>query len=368
MTAVLLLVACRTDPIVAAERFFATRPVYERPLDAGRAPADLDLRASSCGACHPDAYAEWQVSTHAHAWKDPQLQAEMTKSENRWMCQNCHAPLMVQQAAWPSALVDGDVEKPVWVENPAFDEDLREEGITCAACHLRDGVIHGPTGVATSAHETRADADFTGTGLCERCHEATATYPGKGFVCTFQTGTELAAGPYGQGGATCQMCHMPAVTRPDGTLAHRHWWPGGGIPKVAGVGPPADALPVGLRVAVAQEGAELRVDLVNAAAGHMLPTGDPERFYRVALTFDTGASWEHRIGQTWEWWPEPKKLADNRIPPGTSRAERVPVPPGATAVELVVTRHRMTAEAAAFHHLDGYPTDAEVERRTIPLR
>ncbi len=29
-------------------------------------------------------------------------------------------------------------------ENPRFDAELQQEGVTCAACHVKDGVIYGP--------------------------------------------------------------------------------------------------------------------------------------------------------------------------------------------------------------------------------
>jgi hypothetical protein len=297
----------------------------------------------------------------------------MTKSENRWMCQNCHTPLLVQQQRWPTDLVDGDVERPVWVENPSFDEELQQEGITCAACHLRGGVIVGPTGAPTDAHPTAADPSYTNETFCLRCHQATATYPGKTFTCTFHTGEEWAAGPYGKAGQPCQTCHMKEATDEAGKTHRRHWWAGGGLGKVAGVYPPPEALPPGLVVTAVRDGADLRVDLVNANAGHMVPTGDPERFYWIELTFrdETGAAigapWTTRVGQTWEWWPTPRQLGDNRVPPGGQRTERAPIPAGAVDAALVVTRNRMTPETRDYHHLGDYPIGAEVKREIIPL-
>lgn len=118
----------------------------------------------------------------------------MKKSGNRWMCRNCHTPLLVQHAEYPVGLEGGDVEKPLLVGGERADLALREEGITCAACHLRDGVIVGPTGRGAEAHPTRADASFRMPNICLRCHQAVAEYPGKQFVCTFRTGEEWAAG------------------------------------------------------------------------------------------------------------------------------------------------------------------------------
>lgn len=364
-----LLAACAheaVDPLAATRAFSATRPVYEQPLADGlEAPAGLGLLAKDCGACHVDAYAEWRSSTHAHAWTDRQLQEEMKKSENRWLCQNCHTPLLRQQARWPVGLDGEDVEKPRWVDNPAPDAALQAEGVTCVACHLRDGVIVGATGVSTPAHPTRADATFRSADLCLRCHQAVATYPGKTFTCTFRTGEEWAAGAFA--GTPCQGCHMP----PRASGGHTHGFPGGGIPKEAGLVP--QEFPAGLDVTTEVRDGALVLGLVNARAGHRVPTGDPERFYLVRARFLDAAGaevgvHEERIGQVWEWWPTPRQLSDNRLAPQERRDVSVPIPAAAAEIELVVTRHRMTEEARDYHHLDGYPIAAELLRRRIPAR
>ncbi|HND28892.1 MAG TPA: hypothetical protein PLA94_02800 [Myxococcota bacterium] len=353
------------DPFAASQQFLAGRPIYEQPLGDGRVvPEGLpSLSAASCGGCHTEIYAEWKVSTHAMAWVDPQLQAEMTKSENRWLCQNCHTPLQVQHAQLPVGLIDNDVEKPRWATNPHYDAALQQEGITCAACHVRDGVIQGPTGVKTSAHPTAKDESFLSADLCLRCHQAVAEYPGKTFTCTFRTGEEWAAGPYKN--TPCQGCHMPAVERPSATGAasstgHRHWFPGSGIPKFAGIEPPEGVFPPGVSASAAWTDGKIRLQLSNSQAGHRVPTGDPERFLLATVIFvdekgvELGRQ-EERLGQTWEWWPTPKKLGDNRLAPGESRELVWEPPPGTTTARLSVGRYRMTEEAAKYHNLVDYP-------------
>ena len=206
------------ENLAATEAFLASRPQYERPLDDGFTPVPglPDLSAKTCGGCHAALYEEWRVSTHALAWVDPQFQAEIKKSDNRWMCVNCHTPLLSQQPVWAVGLLDGDVERPRRVPNPMFNASFQDEGITCAACHVRDGVIHGP-GVSKGApapHPVQVDPDFSSSAVCERCHQAVATYPGKGFVCTFDTGEEWRAGPYPAQGKDCRTCHMPSTERP----------------------------------------------------------------------------------------------------------------------------------------------------------
>lgn len=370
--------ASSAAPRAQAEAFFAQRPIYEQPAaPSGPPPAGLpDVTAETCATCHPDHAAEWRLSTHAHAWVDRQLQAEMTKSENRWLCNNCHTPRLDQMAQWPVGLIDGDVERPIWADNPDFRPAFRDEGIGCAACHIRDGVILGPRGLPTDAHPTRRDANLTSEGVCLRCHQAVAEYPGKSFTCTFHTGEEWAAGPAGRAGQPCQTCHMPVVSRPSAIggpvrESRRHGWPGGGIPKEAGVYPPADWLGPGLQVRAEGEAARVRVHLDNVA-GHAVPTGDPERFYQIELAFyaaDGSAlpGWTHRVGQVWTWWPTPEKQSDNRVMPGTSQTLDAPRPPDAARATLRVTRHRMTPEAAAHHALDGYPIAAPVLEVPVAL-
>lgn len=364
--------------LAAVRAFHATRPRYETPLDAGvTVPKGVgSLSARDCGACHTAIYEEWRVSTHAAAWTDRQFQAEIGKSGNRWLCLNCHTPLLVQHDVWPVGLEGDDLERPKLIPDPVFDAALREEGITCAACHVVDGVIHGP-GVAVDApHAVQADAQFTSEKLCERCHQASATYPGKTFACSFGTGDEWRAGPYPAEGKDCRTCHMPAVERPAAAggavrTVRSHWWRGAGIPKEAGGGPPPEANPPGLGLDARWDATGLVVVATNANAGHQLPTGDPERFVRVDVRFSdaagapVGEPWSARIGQTWEWWPVAKKLDDNRLAPRESRTWTLQPPPGAAAATLEASSHRMTDDTAAFHALEGYPRS--VVTHTIAL-
>lgn len=363
--------------------FLATRPIYEQPLVTSLAPpAGLPSNsAASCGACHTEIYQEWAASTHGHAWTDRQYQAEITKSGNRWLCLNCHTPLLAQQDLWPVGLIGDDVEAPQLVPNPTFDPALREEGITCVACHLREGEIHGP-GVSqgAAAHPVQADPAFRDHSLCLRCHQAVATYPGKGFVCTFRTGEEWREGPYDEQGQGCVDCHMPRITRPHAVGAPpreggRHTWRGAGIPKVAGVPPvdtndPLNGPPPGLGLSATWQGGTLTLDLRNEHAGHRLPTGDPERSVIVTVKFFTGDAavgepYEHRMGQTWTWWPTPSKEGDNRLAPKASRRLEVPSPAGADRAVVTAISRRISEETATYHQLGDYPRELLTHQLTL---
>jgi hypothetical protein len=362
--------------LARTEAFFAGRPPFERPLDPGLSPvAGVGSgSAEACAACHAEIAAEWALSTHAHAWVDRQYQAEITKSGNRWLCLNCHTPLLAQQDLWPVGLQAGDVESPLLVPNPAFDAGLRDQGITCAACHVVNGVIHGP-GLPDSAapHPVEADPRLRGDAVCHRCHQAAATYEGKGFACSFRTAEEWAAGPWAAEGVGCVDCHMPRVERPAATggpvrSVARHWWRGAGIPKVEGVHPPVEANPPGLGLRGAWSGGVVVVDAENARAGHMLPSGDPERRVVLELRFfaedgsPVGEPWSHAFGQAWEWWPVARKVGDDRLGPREARRFEVPAPAGAARAELTATSRRMSDEAVAHHGLEGYPVALETHR------
>jgi nitrate reductase cytochrome c-type subunit len=364
--------------LAATQAFLAARPRFEQPLADGLAPArdvhgaPLAMDAASCGSCHATAYAAWRTSTHAHAWVDPQLQAEMTKSGNRWLCANCHTPLLRQQGTWVVGLEDDDVERPRVVPNPAHDAALQAEGVTCVACHLREGRIVGTgrTGAAgASAHALTVDPELGTSAFCGRCHQAEARYPGKSFACTFTTEAEWSASWAAEAGIACQGCHMAK----DGAGAAGHAWPGSGLAKVVGQDPAAQPAPrLDARIDRTGTVPVVAVSLTNVFAGHPVPAGDPERFLEVRVEWRGSGGRVLRtdraeVGQRWTWWPEPRQVADERLAPRASRTWRWPAPAGATGVVVTLRRARMRPEAAAFHSLDGYPVAMDVESRELDL-
>ena len=369
--------------------FYATRPLVEQPFPLQRVPRGLSsLSASECGSCHGEIYREWRQSVHAQAWSDPQFQGELHKQPGvEWMCVNCHTPLRNQLDSLVVALHDGDVERPMRRANPDFDPALKGEGITCAACHVRDGAVEGPFGDTSAPHAVRFNPAFRSADLCLRCHQAVQSYPGKNFICTFRTGDEWREGPHATRGQICQDCHMPEVKRslvPGGPVRRTglHGWIGSRLRKgdetspalwdsmaariLPGVALHADpAPPLGSGSAAAW-----RVIAVNANAGHRLPTGDPERSVWVQLAAigergDTLAQVEHRIEQRYQWEPTVKLLADDRLAPGESTAVtlRYRVPGGAYRLVARAVNSRISDANADYHRLpSSYPRRAEVAR------
>ncbi len=395
IAALVLLVGCGTAappvptptatpaPTVAdARAFYASQPSYFQPVPHQEPPVGLpDLRAETCGACHRAIYDEWKVSTHARAWEDdPQFQAELHKSREGdgdvgWLCVNCHTPLENQLPRLVAGVRGDALDQPIYVDNPSFDPVLQDDAITCAVCHVRDGAVLGPFGSDAAPHPVKKAPELLAVETCTVCHQASVHLPSIGLACAFETGDEWRAGPYDDEGRTCQSCHMPEVQRPlvDGgaeRATRRHWFGGSLIPKKPAFEAEVAALraiyPEGLAVAWAEEpvlaatGGTVRVAIENAQAGHMLPTGDPERFLRIEVRLvraeEVLAAESARIGQRWEWHPVAKKLDDNRLKPRERRVLDFALPaapPGEYTLQLEASKWRLSEENLAYHDLVG---------------
>lgn len=355
------------------------------PAGAPIPPGVGDGSAAACGACHPAIAAEWAASTHAHAWTDRQFQAERAKDPAvAWLCDNCHTPLARQQPVLSRST--GAPRAPERSPNPAFSPTLQAEGVTCLSCHWRPAGIAAVHADADAPHPLVVDPALREVGTCTGCHQATARLE-PALVCTFDTGAEWeAAAP----GKTCVECHMPRVTRAHATGAPvreggRHLWPGGLIPKEpwtdAEAALFADWVPgVALRVdaptqATPGQPVTVRLHLLHNGAGHRVPSGDPERFLRLdaeargpdgAVLARTG----YRVGQVWEWWPEARRLSDNRLHAGEDRVVDFTfvMPDAPVSLAVVLEHHRISAANAAHHGLDGYPTHRRVAESFATIR
>lgn len=383
----------RAPTIADARKFYATQPRFLRPVPHSEVPEGLtDLRAETCGLCHTEIYDEWRISTHARAWlDDPQYLEELKKTtalegrDSGWICMNCHTPLESQLPRLVAGLSEGNRGRPIYVDNPNFDAALQDEAITCATCHVQDGVVLGPYGNTNAPHPVRRSQELLSAGLCTQCHEANESLPDIELACVFDTGTSFAAGPAAAEGKVCQDCHMPEVDRslttPDYPVrrTRRHWFGGSLIPKKpefeAEMVPMREAFPDGARIAWVERpeslppGARARLTfaITNAEAGHTLPTGDVERFLLVtARVVDaTGTPLAERVerfGTRYQWEPTVRKLEDNRLAPRETRTfslEFTAPESGSLTLTLEGSNHRISAENFAYHALEG---------RSVPSR
>jgi hypothetical protein len=284
------------------------------------APAEASLDAGQCARCHNKQLREWSTSLHRRA-ASPGLYAQVDHGfagADIESCQRCHAPLAEQQPVIrPGQRRDaGDDRDRTYAPNPAFRADLRDEGVSCAACHVRDWYRHGPPGLAPSllpipSYPLRQLAIYERADFCLPCHQLPPRLAvnGKPLLNTYK---EWLEGPYMARGVGCQSCHMPN---------REHTF--------LGVHDPAT-----FRQAIELTGTARRAEggqvtvlasLKNIGAGHYLPTtSTPAAWLKIELLDVagrpiTGARAAQRIGRDVSYDGSWHERSDTRIPPGATR-------------------------------------------------
>ena len=283
---------------------------------AALGPAQASLSSRQCGRCHAKQVREWQGSIHAAA-VSPGLIAQTAHlaGDDAESCRRCHAPLAEQQAELRPAQ-EGVAGADVYRKSPFFDGALYAEGLTCAACHVRGGVRHGPAARAPSlltlpGYPLRELPVYERSDFCVGCHQL----PGRIAVAgrpLLDTYREWLLGPYMKRGVQCQHCHMPN---------REHTWKGVHDPETFRQGIAVTA--IAARTAGGTVSVRARVE--NVGAGHYLPTTPtPAAWLEIELVdgdgrIVAGAVARKRIGRhirsTTEGW---KELEDTRIAPGAA--------------------------------------------------
>jgi hypothetical protein len=229
----------------------------------GKAPEhwsalEKDIRPEACGSCHQQQYADWKQSLH-HKAMGPTvlgqlLDMELDAPALSITCQRCHAPL-AEQIPY--------LEKGV--HNPVYQEGFREQGLVCAACHVRGNQRFGPPPRKPMAEGAPhggfiVKTEYESPAFCASCHDFT---PGGGMhgKLVQETAEEWRRTPFAAEGKTCQSCHMPD---------RRHLWKG-----------IHDSAMVSSAVSIQAQfdpqlkpGDSLRalISLTNVGAGHRFPT------------------------------------------------------------------------------------------------
>lgn len=250
-------------PLALVLLVLAGAPLFSR----GRAPVVTGstgpaLSARECQGCHEREYQEWAGSRHAQAWSNALFTESFRESGSPW-CVNCHAPLAEQR----SQHFLGEGGPP----------GLLEEGVTCAACHLRDGVIltgREPSQAAQEVHPVRLERELGTAEFCGGCHEfplpeVSASVGPAPHLLMQQTLTEWRASRAARRGERCQSCHMAGGS---------HAFPGGhALEWVRGA----------LELTWQWRGRSRVCAVVRSRnAGHAVPTGDLFRRLRLRLCED----------------------------------------------------------------------------------
>ena len=306
-----------------AEQQFLERH-WGRPIPPqGPAPKrfsalEASLSAESCGACHPVQYQDWRTSLHAKAMGPGVFGQTVDLIESdastAMLCYSCHAPLAEQSAKMPAA-------RGRFVPNQRFQGALQEEGLTCAACHVRAHQRFGPPprpgspGLtlprAQLPHNAFASSTaFERAEFCSSCHQFAPddlALNGKLIENTF---AEWKEGPYAAEGRQCQDCHMPD---------RRHLWRGIHDPEMVKQAV-AVTLRVDRRASRPGEMVEAMVTVTNKGAGHMFPTYvTPQVYVRAELVDAAGravpGTLEEQIIGRGISLDLSRELYDTRIPP-----------------------------------------------------
>ncbi|MBZ0237385.1 MAG: c-type cytochrome, partial [Deltaproteobacteria bacterium] len=270
----------------------------QREAPAALGPVQAALSSKQCGRCHAKQLREWQGSLHAGA-ASPGLMGQVMRLEKPAevkSCMRCHAPLAEQQ---PKSAV--------------LDEALQAEGLTCAACHVRDGVRHGPPDRAPSllplpGYPLRELAVYERADFCIGCHQL----PGRLAVAgrpLLDTYREWLLGPYMKRGIQCQHCHMPN---------REHTWKGVHDPETFRQG-----FAIAASATRRDDGiVSVHARMGNVGAGHYLPTTPtPAAWLSIELVDAKGKPIpgtfvERRIGRHLRFRKAFEEVEDTRIPPG----------------------------------------------------
>ncbi len=280
-----------------------------------------------CGSCHSQQHAQWATSRHALAATNRLYRVNHAEEPMAW-CTQCHAPL-----------------------------GLEAEGVGCASCHVREGVILTslvPGARGQAAHVEREERELKTVEACARCHQFNFPIgrvdPVK--LSDFPMQNTLEEWRASGQSKPCQACHLPL-----------------GSHAMTG-GHDGDRVRNALSVTAAwQSEREVRVTLRSRGVAQSLPTGDPFRALRVDLLDAKGAVVSTRTfgrtiaraaGGTW------RITRDLTIPapaPGTQpeRSFEFEAPPSAVSYRVVSI---FVGDATA----SQVGADAELELMRGPIR
>ncbi len=424
---IIMLIGFLIWRLIRPMNIFIVDDRFAWPIDTSQTPAVLGkLSADECAACHQDFYKEWQTTIHAQAWTDPYFQVDWQFDGAQHSCRLCHTPLDRQQPHKVLYYRDTDKWDPVLEDNPEFDTKLQHEGVTCAACHYREGKIIGVLGNTNAPHPVQKLEDPN--QVCVRCHvvegdrwDTFFRFPPCGTVAEIEStlaaplekkdlellkllaneeganrvgrisnkvpGTRFgipATGKTGEVTASdtralgCVQCHMPVMARPlvEGGVVRQtrqHLWRGGHDPKMV-----KQALSVNFSER-RQSGEDKRyfiLTLANTGAAHYLPTGTPDRHLTIHLqALDQSGNilkeQHHTLKRTVMWRPFIVDLPDTRLPRWQPRQYELVIPGNSRAVKVEATiRFHLLDESRRkrINYQNTTPINYEVFRKEIEMQ
>lgn len=204
----LLIVSCREESIFRFTK--GIEPVFysvEEDSIRDKSTGEILQDSKSCKSCHKKVFENWYNSRHRVAFTN-ELYKESHEREPKEWCVNCHAPLL-----------DRNVNR-LSLENRI----LKEEGISCNVCHVRNKKIlvsKIPKSQADNrelTHDYQVELKIGKSEFCANCHqfnfptlksarsEGHFEYSNLPMQNTFTEFKESYLSKYGE----CQACHLAA--------------------------------------------------------------------------------------------------------------------------------------------------------------
>ncbi|MFZ5555926.1 MAG: multiheme c-type cytochrome [Pseudomonadota bacterium] len=325
------------------------RPLASQGLPPPQVEAHgIGLAPRTCAACHAPQFEDWRASLHSRAM-GPGVLGQLADvpadaRDEHQICLRCHAPLREQADSLAAALAG---QAPA-AAGAAAREPLHEQGLVCAACHVRGYTWYGPPRRDGSApvgdlsrwphNAWEASPAFSDSRFCAACHQFESdgyALNGKLLENTYE---EWRASRHAREGRHCQACHMPD---------RRHLWRGIHDPDMVRQG-----VTIRAGAPVARAGRlESVLTVRNDGTGHHFPTYVTPRVVLEGYQEGAGGSVipgtlrQHVIAR--QVLPDlSREIADTRIPPaGEARLRyRAPLASGAAALVL-----RVRVEPDAFY-------------------
>ena len=278
----------------------------------GTQPYDKYQTPKACAVCHVDIARQHEQAmmsqAFTHAWDEieyfelavPHAAKEPKVAGVKAGCNGCHAPL---------AFLAGDIPP-----KPPSENTRANEAVSCDLCHTITGfqgdtpfnfnwvsspgkTKQGPraTSVMSPFHQIAENPFLRSAEFCGTCHNEKDPWG----LWVKSTQLEWKEGPQGKGGIVCQDCHMPPAAGLSATM-------GGPIPDVRqhlfhgahDAAKLAGCVEVRIhpktREAEPEETVKLTAVVVNAKAGHKIPSGSAEErvvWLDIEAKDSKGKSW-----------------------------------------------------------------------------
>lgn len=284
-------------------RLAAALLLFASPSGAAEPPAGDDLlgaypyerfeRPEACASCHGDIARQHEQAmmsqAFVHHWDEieyfelavPHAEKDPKVAGVKAGCNGCHAPFALMAGEIPPRRPEAGTRA--------------NEAVSCDLCHTVTGfrgevpfnfnfvvepgrVKRGPRPGLESPHHDTVESAFHRTAeLCGTCHNEQSPYG----AWVKATHLEWRDGPHGRAGIVCQDCHMPPAAGRSARMGEelpdvrQHLFHGAHDPgKLAGV--VEVRIHPELRETLPGDRVKLTAVVVNAKAGHPVPTGSAE--------------------------------------------------------------------------------------------